>query len=269
MMAVLRAIVKLIGFLALTIRALLDFHFSVRRRGGALPLRAAWCHRWGKRYIRLLDVELEHKGQVPRVGLLACNHLSYLDIVVLSAIHPQVFLSKAEVRNWPIIGALTRCAGTLFVRREKKADVASLQAPFTEVISQKLPLTLFPEGTSSDGAQVMPFYSSLLEPAAQARWPVTPGWIGYRLDEGSVADEICYWRDMTFGPHFLKLLSKKKIYATVVFGEPIASGLNRKQMAASLHREVSALAAEHRLQPRRPVVLKEEPLALESRVAAN
>jgi 1-acyl-sn-glycerol-3-phosphate acyltransferase len=248
MIAAIRAVYKLFGFLAISGRALLDHYFSVERRGGTLRQRADWCHRWAPRYLRLLNVELTANGKPPKSGLLTCNHLSYLDIVVLFAIQPQVFLSKAEVRNWPLIGLMTRCAGTLFIRRERKGDVAELQAEFAKVVGEGLPLTLFPEGTSSDGSTVLPFFSSLLEPAAKANWPVTPGWIGYRLEEGDgkVADDVCYWRDMTFGPHFLKLLSKKKIYATVAFGEPIEAGLNRKQMAAVLREEVSALAVEHR-----------------------
>jgi 1-acyl-sn-glycerol-3-phosphate acyltransferase len=247
-MSFLRAILKLIGFLWISGRALLDYYFNVRPRGATIHDRGDWCHRWAQPYLRLLNVEVTIRGKSPASGLLTCNHLSYLDIVVLAGSHRQVFLSKAEVRNWPLIGALTRCAGTLFIRRERKSDVAELQSTFSEVITQGLPLTVFPEGTSSDGSGVLPFFSSLLEPAAKANWPVTPAWIGYRLDEdeGSVADDICYWRDMTFGPHFLKLLSKKKIYATVVFGEPIERGLNRKQMASVLHKEVTALAAKNR-----------------------
>lgn len=239
-MNVVRAILKLLGFLWITARALVD-----GRRNRTLQQRADWCHRWAKAYLRLLDVELAWRGAPPAQGVLTCNHLSYLDIVVLAAIRPQVFLSKADVKSWPLIGALTRCAGTLFVRRERKADVAELQSAFAEVVGQGMPLTLFPEGTSSDGATVLPFFSSLLEPAAKANWPVTPGWITYRMDEGNVAEDICYWGDMTFGPHFLKLLSRKKIYATIIFGEAIEAGLNRKQMAAVLHREVRELAARH------------------------
>src|SRR5688572_13084883 len=117
MMAILRAIVKLAGFLWITARALFDFQFNVQQRGGGLALRAEWCHRWGKAYTQLLDVELKWKGEPPAEGLLTCNHLSYLDIVILAAVRPQIFLSKSEVKSWPIIGALTRCAGTLFVRR--------------------------------------------------------------------------------------------------------------------------------------------------------
>src|SRR5438105_10225867 len=213
-MPVIPAILKLVGLFWITARALIDHYFTVHRGGDTLQRRADWCHRWALTYLRLLNVEVTTRGTPPKTGLLTCNHLSYLDIVVLAGTNRQVFLSKAEVRNWPIIGALTRCAGTLFVRRDRKSDVAELQTAFAEVVTRGLPLTLFPEGTSSDGSTILPFFSSMLEPAAKANWPVTPGWIGYRLDEGegNVADDICYWRELTFGPHFLKLLSKKKIY---------------------------------------------------------
>jgi 1-acyl-sn-glycerol-3-phosphate acyltransferase len=252
MIAGFRAVFKFVGFLAITARGLIDFRSSTARGGATLQTRTAWCNRQALRYLRLLNVEVTVRGTPPNGGLLTCNHLSYLDIVVLSGIHRQVFLSKAEVKSWPIIGWLTRCAGTLFVRRDRKADVADLQSQIHDVVAQGIPLTIFPEGTSSDGSTVLPFRSSFLEPAAQNNWPVTPAWIGYRLDEGSVADEVCYWRDMTFAPHFFKLLSKKKIYVTVVFGEPIESGLSRKQMAAVLHREVMKLAAQS---PERPVAI--------------
>jgi 1-acyl-sn-glycerol-3-phosphate acyltransferase len=246
MIGSLRAIAKLGAFLWVSGRALLDFWLNVRPRGATRPMRADWCHRWAIAFLKVVNVELTFRGVPPKAGILACNHLSYVDVVVLHAIHHQVFLSKAEVRDWPIIGPLTRCGGTLFVRRERKADVADLQTDFMHVLNEGIPITIFPEGTSSDGSTVLPFRSSFLEPAAKANCPVTPAWIGYRLDEGSVADEVCYWRDMTFGPHFLKLLSKKKLYATVVFGEPIASGMNRKEMAAALHAEVTKLANRKR-----------------------
>jgi 1-acyl-sn-glycerol-3-phosphate acyltransferase len=262
MTAAIRAIYKLLGFLCVSARALVDHYFTVHRRGGKLRERANWCHRWAPRFLRLLNVEVAIHGKPPQSGLLTCNHLSYLDIVVLFSVHPQVFLSKAEVRNWPLIGLMTRCAGTIFVRRDRKSDVAALQSAFAEVAAQNVPLTMFPEGTSSDGTKVLPFFSSFFEPAAKANWPVAPAWIGYRLDEGqgSVPDDVCYWRDMTFGPHFLKLLSKEKIYATVAFGEPIEPGLDRKQMAGALHKEVTELASRHRGRADLPAEFDDEEL---------
>src|SRR4051812_31806504 len=118
MIAVARTIFKFARFLAITVLALTDHFWNVRRKGDALRDRADWCHRWALRYLDLLGVELQQKGLPPNDGILVCNHLSYLDIIVLAATRRQVFLSKREVRNWPIIGALAQCAGTLFINRE-------------------------------------------------------------------------------------------------------------------------------------------------------
>jgi lyso-ornithine lipid O-acyltransferase len=253
-----RTILKLTRFLWVSALALFDFAWNIRGRGDSLQARADWCHRWANRYLEVLGIELTRRGLPPNEGVLVCNHLSYVDIVVLGAARKQIFLSKREVKSWPIIGALSQCAGTLYVNRERRGDVAKLQNAFAEVIDAGLPITLFPEGTSSDGSKVMPFYSSLLEPAVRGAWAVTPSWLGYRLDEGSVADEVCYWRDMTFLPHFLKLLSKKRIYATVVFGQPVSYMRDRKELAARLHREVSAMAEQGQSRPRTPTPEAEE-----------
>jgi len=102
-------------------------------------------------------------------------------------------------------------------------------------------VVLFPEGTSSDGTQVLPFRSSLLEPAARYGWPVSAAWIGYSFQEGSVEREVCYWGDMSFFPHLLNLLCKRGIQAHVVYRPQLAAGLDRKQMAKALHLEISRI----------------------------
>ncbi len=207
--------------------------------------RAQWAHRWARHLVRWLHVETTYLGANPSNGILTANHLSYLDIVVLCAAQPLVFVAKSEVRSWPLIGWMTRCAGTLFVNRQRKADVASLAPSFAPVVAEGVVLVLFPEGTSTGGDRVLPFMSSLLEPAAENDWPVSSAWIGYRLNEGSAAEEVCYWGEMTFLPHFLNLLSKPSIQAKVVYAPAIPRGLNRKQMAKLLHDQVQYLAHHH------------------------
>ena len=247
----LRVIGRLIGFGVTALAALIDFAWSVspRKAAASCPVRAAWSQRWARQFLRVLNVRVRCEGAPSAKGLLVSNHLSYLDIVVLSAAQPIVFVSKAEVRRWPVIGWLARCAGTVFIRRERKAEVMGLGAVFKSIVQQGVVVGLFPEGTSSDGSQVLPFHSSLLEPAVENAWPISAAWIGYSLQDGCVEDEVCYWRDMTFGWHFLNLLSKKSIEATVVYGSTLLPGLDRKQMAQLLHAQVSLIAEERSRQP--------------------
>jgi 1-acyl-sn-glycerol-3-phosphate acyltransferase len=226
------------------ILAALDFIFGLWLRGKTsnIPARAHWLQRWSRSLLVNLDIRVERHGIPPATGMLACNHLSYLDIIVLAAAQPMVFVAANEIRHWPIFGGLACWAGTLFVRRDRKSDVTKFNDAFAAVVNEGVVLGLFPEGTSSNGRQVRPFYSSLFEPAAVRRWPVSPARIGYTLREGSVENDICYWGDMTFFPHFLRLLAREHIQATVVYGPALPPGLERKAMARELHRQVCDLA---------------------------
>ncbi len=181
------------------------------------------------------------RGSMPQVGLLVCNHLSYLDIVVLSSIQPCVFVAKRDVAGWPLFGWLARAAGTIFVDRESRFSSPVVVDLIRNAISGGSVVVLFPEGTSSDGATVLPFKSTLLESAVQHQCPVTAASIQYALDDGLVADEICYWRDMTLLPHLLKLFFKREIRSSCSFSPPRIRVGNRKQVARELREEIMSM----------------------------
>ena len=231
-------------FLGVIFLAALDFVFGLWLPGksSSILARAQWLQRWSRRVLANLDIQVERHGVPPVAGVLACNHLSYLDIIVLGAGQPIVFVAKNEIRHWPVFGRLAQWAGTLFVRRERKSDVAKFNEAFAAVVDAGVVLGLFPEGTSTNGRQLLPFFSSLFEPAVARGWPVSAARIDYSLREGSVENDICYWGDMTFFPHFLRLLRRQKIAAKVVYGSVLPPGLDRKEMARALHRQVVELA---------------------------
>ena len=102
-------------------------------------------------------------------------------------------------------------------------------------------MVLFPEGTSSGGETVLPFKSSLLEPATRNSQPVTAGLIAYDLIDGDVSEEVCYWKDMTLLPHLINLLSKRTVHAFIQFTETRQETTNRKALALQLHSEVLSL----------------------------
>ena len=203
--------------------------------------RSEWMSRSAQALLQCVNVRAEYIGEPPRGGLLVSNHLSYLDIIVFGARQPAVFVSKADVRHWPALGYLAGLAGTLFVRREHRLDVSPLNEQMSALVKAGVVVIVFPEGTSSDGAKVLPFFSSLLEPAVAGNCEVTPAFIRYEVADGVAADEVCYWRDMSFGPHFLNLLTKREIRATVSFGAPRAAGTDRKQLSRELHQAVRKL----------------------------
>lgn len=203
--------------------------------------RARWLRYWSARVRSLIGIEVELHGRAPDGGMLVCNHVSYLDMLALTAATEMVFLSKAEVRHWPLMGQIAQASGALFVNRERRADVADLGPEFVAVVQEGVVLTMFPEGTSTGGDHILPFHSSLFAPAAQHSWPITPAFISYAVEGGSVEEEVAYWRDMTFLPHFLNLLGKRRIRAFVHFGEPLRNS-DRKVLARELHRAVVRLS---------------------------
>ena len=182
---------------------------------------ARWLHEACTRGIRAIGVELSVQGNLPTHGLIVSNHLSYLDIAVYSAAVPCVFVSKAEVEEWPIIGRYARWAGSVFVRRHDRADAARANLNVGESLQNGVPVVLFPEGTTTDGERVLRFHSTMLQPAIDEAVPITPGAIRYWLVDGDAAHEVCWWGDMTLVPHMWNLMGKKSIHAKVVFGEPL------------------------------------------------
>jgi 1-acyl-sn-glycerol-3-phosphate acyltransferase len=164
--------------------------------------------------------------------------LSYLDIVVLSSIRPCVFVAKQDVASWPLFGWLARAAGTIFVDRARRFGAAKTVNLVRDAIAHGAVVVLFPEGTSSDGSTVLPFKSALLESAVQLRCPIAAASIDYALHDGSVEDEVCYWRDMTLVPHLLNLLFKREIRATCSFSPAKIRAANRKEIARELHDEI-------------------------------
>jgi len=227
------------------LRAALEFLLFIGTDAGRSEAgRRAWQKRTAQGLLRSMEVEVKMEGVPPTTGLLVSNHLSYLDILVLASVAPCIFVSKQEVRGWPVFGWLARCAGTIFVNRQSRSDVARVSQEITQTLHCGAVVTLFPEGTSSNGSSVLPFRSSLLEPILQQNQPVTPAALDYSLAAGSVEEEVCYWGDMTLGPHLLNLLTKEGIQATIRFGRPeLRFATDRKQLARELHEKVCLLRA--------------------------
>ncbi len=223
--------------------ALAAADYALRVRGAAVAGRACWMQRHARRVLRVLRVRPLYHGEPPGEGVLVSNHLGYLDILVYAARSPMVFVSKAEVARWPIFGWLSRLAGTLFIHRGRRADVARIGREMAAVVGEGTVVAFFPEGTSTGGEGVLPFHAGLLAPVVEWRWRVAPAAIRYRLPEGEgcAAQEVAYWGEMRFGPHLLRLLGKSFIEAEVCYGHAEAAGADRRDLAVRLHAEVSRL----------------------------
>jgi 1-acyl-sn-glycerol-3-phosphate acyltransferase len=160
-----------------------------------------------------------------------------------ATIRPVRFVAKSEVRRWPWFGWLARCAGTVFIERQRNRSLLAASQRLSDFARQAGGIVMFPEATSSDGHTVLPFRSSMLAMPAEENLPVTPVWIGYELPGGDVTREVCWWGDMTLLPHLWRLLGFEEIFVTVRLGRPVSHS-DRKVLAAELHRAVCGLAGQ-------------------------
>jgi 1-acyl-sn-glycerol-3-phosphate acyltransferase len=154
---------------------------------------------------------LESSGNV-----IICNHVSYIDGIVLGSMFPIVFVSKREVKRWPIVGPWKTLCGTIFINRQRKNLVASLVREMRQKLNQEANVLLFPEGTSTNGERILPFQTAPLAAPLRNRSIIVPVTLAYkRIDDEPVTAanrDLLYWYgDMEFVPHFWKLLSLRSI----------------------------------------------------------
>jgi 1-acyl-sn-glycerol-3-phosphate acyltransferase len=246
--AYIRGIVRVGLLMAVVAIALIDYWLNVRKEQHTKrKSQADWLHRACGRVARLLSIRVETRGSMPREGLVVSNHLSYLDIIMLAASGPFVFVSKAEVADWPIFGLCAKLSGTVFIDRTRRGEVAPVAEKMSEVLNAGIPLVLFAEGTSTSGESVLPFKPALFAPVAASGIPVTPCAISYTMEDGSVSDEICYWGDDVFAPHLLHFLGKLGVSVQIQFGKSHAPLGDRKEIARTLHAEVLNLYRARRI----------------------
>jgi 1-acyl-sn-glycerol-3-phosphate acyltransferase len=214
--------------------------------------RADWLHRFCAAAVRGLGVEIDVEGRFPERGAVISNHLSYVDIVVFAALHPCVFVSKAEIRGWPVVGWMTTMSGTVYVERGHGGSAMRARKGMQETVDAGLPVVFFPEGTTTNGSELLKFHSGLLAQAMLGSGPVTAAYLRYRLDEDnglgvSVADDVCYWGDRKMVPHVFKFLGLRGVRVEVRFADgPIGfstDGVHRKTAAVEARAAVKALGA--------------------------
>ncbi len=217
------------------------------RRHSGSHRQADWriARWWHQRLLRILNLRTEVHGEPPAPpALVVANHVSWLDITVLGCLLPTVFLSKAEVRRWPLIGWLAMHAGTLFIRRGS-GQAAQIRAAIAEYLRHGGMLTLFPEGTTSDGRSAGPFFSRLFAAAIEAGVPVAPVALRYRVD-GHHDPLAPYTGDQTLLANLLGLLGRHGSTVEVYFLPLLAStDTDSKTLATRARETIVSVVEDH------------------------
>lgn len=202
-------------------------------------------HRWSLQLLGILGVELsvggDPPGVEPRTGVVVANHVSWLDIFVISAVSPCRFVAKAEIRRWPVIGYLSERAGTIFVERSRRHDAARVNGEIRRLLAAGERLAVFPEGTTTDGTELKIFHPSLLQPAVEVMAPVHPAALRYRDASGALSRAAPYYGDLSFAGSLKRILREPYTRAEIVFCAPIdARGLTRHELARASEQAIAA-----------------------------
>ena len=200
---------------------------------------------WALQLLALWGVHLKVLGQpvVSGPALIVANHISWLDILVIHAARYCRFVSKSDIREWPLVGMLATGAGTLYIERTRRKDAVRMVRDMAVAMQDGDVLAVFPEGTTSDGRGLLPFHANLIQSAIDAGAPVQPMSLKFvDARTGAITYAPCYIGDDTLVGSIWRTLTAPPITAVVHFGPLQApQGQERRAWATALQAEVERL----------------------------
>lgn len=177
--------------------------------------------------------------------LVIANHVSYTDILILSSVHPFIFITSLEMAANPVLGDITRLGGSLFTNRQKHTSLPQEINNFADALSQGFDLMLFPEGTSTNGITIKEFRKSLFQTSIIAQKPILPICVRYMTLDGKPftsqeqRDIVCWYDDMTFVPHFFNLIRHNVVAEVSILPSiPFDPEINRQQLCDKVYNQI-------------------------------
>lgn len=211
------------------------------------PAHQALRRRWSAGMLRVLGIELEARGEAVAPGcMLVANHISWVDIFVINALAPAAFVSKAEVRNWPLTGWLAARNDTIFLRRGSRGHARIINAEIAALLDAGCNVAIFPEGTTTDGSHLLHFHAALLQPAIACGHPLQPLALQYRTPDDRFSRAPAYDGDLSLGECVANIVASRRTIARVSVAAPVPTcdGVDRRTLAAHAHAQIAAAIAE-------------------------
>src|SRR5499426_3422012 len=222
-----------------------------------LPNRWKIVSRWLRGFTwlirRILNIKIAVEGdagQLERGGfMIVSNHFGYLDGIVLGSLFPVVFVSKGEVKSWPVVGQWSTLCGTVFINRQRRGLIPLSVTEMSQKLKQGANILLFPEGAATNGDRMLPFQTAPLAAPLRSGAIIVPITLAYQsVDERPVTaanrDLIYCYDDMPDAPHFWKLLALRQIEVTVTIQPTIDcsryedNSIGRKKLAEDCYNRV-------------------------------
>lgn len=212
---------------------------------------------WGWLIARIMRIRITIYGKRKKTKegvFFISNHSSYIDIFILYSLFLTNFVAKAEIRKWPIIGFLAYCGGTIFVNRKKSTDAKKYVNELKTTLRRGSNILIFPEGTSTRGEEILPFFSSLFQAPLETGISIQPVYIHYYKFAGSrikdnfnLIDKMSWYGDMNLLPHVVELFQSKGVEVRVFIGEIIKTSefsqdsSGRKALTTTCYNEIVRL----------------------------
>lgn len=205
--------------------------------------RRRWFRTWGRGFAAIFGVKVVVRGTPPKAPFyLVCNHLSYIDVLLIVHQTGCGFVARGDLEHWPVVGPMCKKLDVLFINRSSKRDTVRVNDLIAETIAQGDGICVFPESRIFCGRDVEEFKSSLIEPAIQLGLPVHFATVTYATPKGSppASTIVGWWRPEPFFFHVARLLRHPGCTATITFGDAPIIGSERKQLAHDLREAVRA-----------------------------
>ena len=197
--------------------------------------------RWSRKLLGVLNIKIVVTGKVPANDvtnvMFIANHISWVDIHALNSVRTVRFVAKSEIRHWPLIGWFAMKVNTLFTERERKQDAGRMVKVATESLKSNDCLCYFPEGTTTDGTEIKPFKSSLIQAAINANSQVWPFAISYPLPDGKPNIEMAYWGDISFFESMKMIIAQRTPVVVMDFLTPINPQEHDRRDLANITRQ--------------------------------
>ena len=209
---------------------------------------------WSRKFLDLLHVGLETYGcyhhATAQGRLIVANHISWLDAVSMNAVLPAYFVAKSEVGDWPFLGWILHRIHTLFIKRDIRQETARINCQIKGMLEHGDRITIFPEGTTTDGTQLGHFHSSLLQGPVDIGSTICPVAIRYHDGTGKANGDAVFVGDMTFIESLWKILCSPSLHVTLVYLPAITcTGKNRRMLASeareAIHATLTNLSSSH------------------------
>jgi lyso-ornithine lipid O-acyltransferase len=259
--------IKLIAIVSLWLSffgvlAIVHLLISVLRLPNRWKIVSRWIRGFTWLMRRILNIKMTVEGDAAQLEaggyVIISNHFGYLDGIILGSLFPVIFVSKREVKRWPLVGQWTTLCGTIFINRQKKSLIPLAVREISRRLKEGANILLFPEGAATNGERMLPFQTAPFAAPLRSRAIIVPVTLTYQSIEGqpiSAAnrDLVYCYGDMDFVPHFVKLLGLRQVEVRVTIQPKVDcsryedNSAGRKRLAEDCYNRILGQVSQKRL----------------------